>query len=76
MVVLMSRSEEQAAFGHSYEYVRGRKLGVIRVNPTIASRMTSDSLQSVIHPKHLPMLVPPKDWTSFNNGGYLIHNSE
>ncbi len=27
----------------------------------------------VIHPKHLPMLVPPKKWTAYNQGAYLVH---
>jgi DNA-directed RNA polymerase len=66
-----SISEEQAAFNHSYEYVRGRKLGVIRLNPAVADRLATDSVRQVIHPKHLPMLVPPRPWASWNSGAYL-----
>jgi DNA-directed RNA polymerase len=27
----------------------------------------------VMHPKHLPMLVPPRPWRSYEDGGYLFH---
>ena len=74
--LIIVRSETQPAFGHSYEYVRGRKLGVIKVNPVVASRLSSDHLLSVVHPKHLPMLVEPRKWTSDDDGAYLLHRSE
>ncbi|OCF41176.1 DNA-directed RNA polymerase, mitochondrial [Kwoniella heveanensis CBS 569] len=66
--------EEQPAFTHAYEYIRGKKLGVIKHNPVVAARLARDSVGVVIHPKHLPMLVEPKPWTSHNNGGYLLHS--
>lgn len=64
-------SEQQAAFSHGYEYVRGKKLGVIRVNPAIAVRLGQDSVRQVIHPKHLPMLVEPRKWHRWDDGSYL-----
>jgi len=64
----------QPAFAHSYEYVRGRKLGLIRVNPVVAARIGSDHLGSMVHPKHLPMLVEPRKWVSDEEGAYLHHN--
>lgn len=64
-------SETQPVFSHSYEYVRGKKLGVIRVNPEVARCLGTDSLRQVIHPKHLPMLVQPRPWSSFQDGAYL-----
>ncbi|TXT11160.1 hypothetical protein VHUM_01911 [Vanrija humicola] len=64
-------TEEQPAFNHEYEYLRGKKLGVIRLNPVVASRLAADSVRQVIHPKHLPMLVPPRPWTQWNDGAYL-----
>ncbi|WRT65024.1 uncharacterized protein IL334_001965 [Kwoniella shivajii] len=66
-------TEEQAAFTHAYEYIRGKKLGVIKLNPVVAARLARDDVGVVIHPKHLPMLVEPKPWTSHNHGGYLLH---
>ncbi|KAK8846742.1 hypothetical protein IAR55_005829 [Kwoniella newhampshirensis] len=67
-------SEEQPAFTHAYEYIRGKKLGVIKLNPVVAARLAKDDIGVVIHPKHLPMLVEPRPWTSHNSGGYLLHS--
>ncbi|KAH9856180.1 DNA/RNA polymerase [Lenzites betulinus] len=64
-------TEEQPAFFHSYEYQRGHKLGVIKFNPAVADRMSKDPIAETLHPRHLPMLVKPKPWLSYNNGGYL-----
>jgi DNA-directed RNA polymerase len=63
----------QPAFVHTYEYVKGHKLGLIRLNPVVASRMGADRLPAVISPKHLPMLVEPRPWTATDVGGYLRH---
>ncbi|EJF55919.1 DNA/RNA polymerase [Dichomitus squalens LYAD-421 SS1] len=68
-------TEEQPAFSHSYEYQRGRKLGVIKFNPAVADRMSKDPIADTLHPRHLPMLVKPKPWLSYNNGGYLYSRS-
>jgi len=69
------RTENQPAFFHAYEYVRGTKLGVIKLNPMVAERMAEDSLRRVIHPRHLPMLVKPKPWLRYNDGGYIYNKS-
>ncbi|KAI9061872.1 DNA/RNA polymerase [Trametes sanguinea] len=68
-------SEEQPAFFHSYEYQRGHKLGVIKFNPAVAERMSKDPIAETLHPRHLPMLVKPKPWLSYNNGGYLFNRT-
>ncbi|OSD03827.1 DNA/RNA polymerase [Trametes coccinea BRFM310] len=67
--------EEQPAFFHSYEYQRGHKLGVIKFNPAVAERMSKDPIAETLHPRHLPMLVKPKPWLSYNNGGYLYNRT-
>lgn len=66
-------SEEQPAFTHAYEYLRGNKQGIIKLNPAVAQMMSRDRIGVVIHPKHMPMLVPPKPWTGYDEGGYLFH---
>ncbi|KAF8127344.1 DNA/RNA polymerase [Mycena galopus ATCC 62051] len=66
-------SEEQPAFYQSYEYHRGQKLGVIRLNPMVSQRLSKDPVP--IHPRHLPMLVKPKPWVNYNEGGYLYSKS-
>ncbi|KAJ7468690.1 DNA/RNA polymerase [Mycena latifolia] len=62
-------TEEQPAFYQSYEYQRGQKLGVLRLNPAVSQRLSKDPM--LFHPRHLPMLVKPKPWVSYNEGGYL-----
>nr|GAT52737.1 mitochondrial RNA polymerase [Mycena chlorophos] len=62
-------TEDQPAFYQSYEYQRGQKLGVLRLNPAVADRLAKDPMP--LHPRHLPMLVRPKPWIDFNKGGYL-----
>ncbi|KAI0334261.1 DNA/RNA polymerase [Cubamyces sp. BRFM 1775] len=68
-------TEEQPAFFHSYEYQRGHRLGVIKLNPAVADRMSKDPIAETLHPRHLPMLVKPKPWLSYNNGGYLYNRT-
>ncbi|KAG2742603.1 DNA/RNA polymerase [Suillus brevipes Sb2] len=67
--------ENQPAFYHAYEYVRGQKLGVIRLNPVVSERFAKDALHTTLHPRHLPMLVKPKPWLNHNQGGYLYNQS-
>ena len=66
-------SEEQPAFFHSYEYVRGQRLGVIKLNTVVAERIAKDQLRETLHPRHLPMLIKPKPWLSHDQGGYLYN---
>lgn len=66
-------TEEQPAFSHAYEYVKGNKQGIIKLNPEVGHMIANDRIGVIIHPKHLPMLVPPRPWTSYNNGAYLFH---
>ncbi|KDR74040.1 hypothetical protein GALMADRAFT_212223 [Galerina marginata CBS 339.88] len=68
-------TEPQPAFYQSYEYVRGQKLGVIKIHSLVTDRLAKDSLERTIHPRHLPMLVKPKPWINYNNGGYLYNKS-
>ncbi|GAA6030317.1 hypothetical protein JCM8097_009044 [Rhodosporidiobolus ruineniae] len=69
-------TEVQPAFSHAYQYLRGRKLGVIQVNPVVADRLDRDPLNVTLHPRYLPMLVKPKPWLSWNSGSYLIHQTQ
>jgi DNA-directed RNA polymerase len=71
----VTRSEEQPAFFHGYEYVRGQKLGVIKLNPQVAERLAKDGVRETLHPRHLPMLIKPKPWLSHDQGGYLYNRS-
>lgn len=73
---VVDSTETQPAFSHAYQYVRGLKLGVIKVNPAVAERMDQDPLRITLHPRFLPMVVKPKPWLSWNSGSYLVHSSE
>ncbi|KDQ17027.1 hypothetical protein BOTBODRAFT_129343 [Botryobasidium botryosum FD-172 SS1] len=68
-------TEDQPAFSHGYEYLRGRKLGVIKLNPVVAERLAKDPLRETLHPRHLPMLTKPRPWLGHNDGGYLFNKS-
>ncbi|KAF8918371.1 DNA/RNA polymerase [Mucidula mucida] len=68
-------SEEQPAFYHTYEHQRGQKLGVIRFNQVLAEAMAKDNLRTTLHPRHLPMLVPPRPWVGPESGGYYYNKS-
>lgn len=68
-------TEEQPAFSHSYEYLRGQRLGVIKLNPVVVDRMAKDRVRETLHPRHLPMLVKPKPWLSHDQGGYLYNKT-
>ena len=76
MLNSLLRFEEQPAFYNAYEYQRGQKLGVLRLNTVISDRLARDSLRSTIHPRHLPMLVKPKPWLNYDDGGYIYNKSE
>lgn len=62
--------EDQPAFYSAYQYVGGKKLGVIKLNEEVARRLDKDSIQETLHPRFLPMVVPPKPWTTHDAGGY------
>ena len=48
---------------------------MIKFNQAVAERMSKDPMAETLHPRHLPMLIPPKPWLSYNNGGYLFSRS-
>ncbi|BGP03375.1 DNA-directed RNA polymerase [Rhodotorula toruloides ATCC 204091] len=68
-------SEKQPAFSHAYQYMRGTKLGIIKLNPAVSERLDKDPLDITLHPRFLPMLVKPKPWLTWNSGAYLLHQT-
>ncbi|KAG5651535.1 hypothetical protein H0H81_008297 [Sphagnurus paluster] len=70
-----SISEVQPAFYHTYEYQRGQKLGIIKLNPVVSERLAKDRLGDTLHPRHLPMLVKPKPWLTHDCGGYIYNKT-
>lgn len=59
-----------AAFYHSYEYIKGRRVGVIKMHPDLVRRMAEEPLRRGVFGRLLPMLVPPRPWHGFEQGAY------
>ncbi|KAJ1939640.1 DNA-directed RNA polymerase, partial [Kickxella alabastrina] len=62
------------AFTHDYIVNRGRKYGVIIPHNLLREMFKEDSIASTVSARHLPMLVPPRPWLTYNTGGYLTHD--
>ncbi|KAG8949604.1 DNA-directed RNA polymerase [Tulasnella sp. 408] len=67
----ITHKQEQEAFYHCYEHMRGMKIGVIRLNRIVAEQLEHDPVTPLVHPRQLPMLVPPRPWIDPQDGGYL-----
>ncbi|KAF8057461.1 DNA-directed RNA polymerase N-terminal-domain-containing protein [Lyophyllum atratum] len=66
-------SEVQPAFYHTYEYMRGPKLGVLRLNHLCPS--VSQETGCMRHFILVICLVKPKPWLTHDNGGYLYNKT-
>ncbi|BBN04117.1 DNA-directed RNA polymerase, mitochondrial [Marchantia polymorpha subsp. ruderalis] len=66
--------ELRPAFKHSMKTFPGqsaaRKFGVIECDPLVAQELDK-SVRHMVMP-YMPMLVRPRKWTGYGNGGYLI----
>ncbi|KAI9797462.1 MAG: DNA-directed RNA polymerase [Piccolia ochrophora] len=60
----------QPAFYHSYQFVQGKRFGVIKANTALLEQLRKEPGHAALA-KHLPMVVEPKKWTTFEDGGYL-----
>jgi len=63
-------TEEFPAFHHTYQYLKGQKVGVIKVHSKIMKQLSSEPLRGNIQPRLLPMIAPPRPWMSSSEGGY------
>lgn len=61
----------QPAFIHQYEYNIGRRVGMLQMNSALYDRLAKEPLAASLEQKFLPMLVEPKKWTGFQEGGFL-----
>lgn len=62
---------EAPAFYHGYQYQGGTRLGVLKVHKYLSKFITGEQSSSFLQPQLLPMIIKPKPWVSYNNGGYL-----
>ena len=64
----------QPAFIHRWEYVRGRRIGTLGANQALMEKLQNEPT-SVLTSKRMPMVVEPKPWTNWNEGGYLDYSN-
>ena len=67
--------QRQPVFYHGYQYVVGRRVGIIRLNPEMVKKLAQEPVGGLVA-KHLPMIVVPKPWTSIDEGGFLASSVE
>ncbi|KAL8944340.1 MAG: hypothetical protein Q9216_000525 [Gyalolechia sp. 2 TL-2023] len=61
----------QPAFLHSFQYGKGRRVGMLSMNSAMYDRLAKEPIAASLEQKYLPMLVEPKPWTGFQEGGFL-----
>ncbi|KAI9471856.1 MAG: hypothetical protein EXX96DRAFT_581998 [Benjaminiella poitrasii] len=67
--------EQIPAFFHTYQYVHGKRLGIIKFSDQLTEILSREPVRDTLHPRLLPMLVHPRPWLSYNSGGYLSTKS-
>ncbi|CAO1616183.1 unnamed protein product [Parajaminaea phylloscopi] len=68
-------SEEHPAMYATYQYLQGKKLGIIKLHDHVAQRLDKDRVGEILSPRLLPMLVKPRLWLKDDQGGYLTSKS-
>ncbi|KAI2479813.1 DNA-directed RNA polymerase [Pyrenophora tritici-repentis] len=63
------KSRSMAAFHHQVGFHQGKKLGFIVPHHEVLTKLRTESVHS-IHNVRLPMVIEPKPWSSFEDGGY------
>ena len=69
------------AFLHTHLFTqRGKRrsrYGVVEWHPELRLQMSQGeaAVQDMLHPRYMPMLVKPRPWRRFNDGGYLTLSS-
>ena len=70
-------SQVAPAFYYTLVYVHGKRLGVIKPNKFLAEQLSvTPTIGYGIFAKQAPMLIPPKSWTSWDEGGYWYTREE
>ncbi|PSR82367.1 DNA-dependent RNA polymerase [Coniella lustricola] len=60
----------QPAFSHTHQFRKGRRMGVLMAHPVLAEQMRKEPNGDFLA-RHLPMVVEPRPWHKFDQGGYL-----
>lgn len=64
-------SQLQPAFSHMHAPKKGKKVGMLTINPELVDRLKREPLGDFLA-KHLPMISEPRPWTRVNEGGFLV----
>ena len=65
--------EAQQVFFHTFQYMGGKRVGVVRLNTAILETLAKGPVSSAIA-KYLPMVAEPKPWVGFREGGFYEHS--
>lgn len=65
----------QAAFHHQMVLHQGKRVGWIIPHHEIMTKLRNEPVHNIVSVR-LPMVVPPKPWSSFDNGGYYTMSSK
>ena len=63
----------QPVFFHGFQYMKGKRVGVVVFNSEIFDQFVNKPVNSALA-KHLPMISKPKPWVGWREGGYLDHS--
>ena len=62
--------EKQPVFWNSHQYLLGKRIGVLRMNPALTAKLIKEPVGCVLA-RHMPMIVEPRPWTSHKEGAFL-----
>lgn len=65
--------EAQPVFFHTFQYMGGKRVGVVRLNSAVLETLAKAPVSSMIA-KYLPMVAEPKPWVGFREGGFYEHS--
>ena len=66
----LQAQELQPVFFHTYQYIAGKRVGVVRLNPVVLEKLAKVPVSSALA-KYLPMVCEPKQWVGYAEGGFL-----
>ena len=62
--------EMQPVFFHTFQYIAGKRVGVVRLNSAMLDLLSKAPGVSALA-KYLPMICEPKPWSGYREGGFL-----
>ncbi len=69
----MELQEAQPVFFHTFQFMHGKRVGVVRLNSAVLETLAKAPVTSAIA-KYLPMVAEPKPWVGFREGGFYEHS--